>query len=181
MELHSTELSVHEIGLSQSPDAFHGQQGRIDCLWTCLQAVKAWMNIFLGLSPADYVGFSPLTYCNIAHCFTGMYRLSVFEHPEWDCGLVRDHFDIVSFANIVEQNFLQVKMAAGLDSGGSEDVDTFTTMALKIGQVRVAWDLTKVAATTTDGTTGSDALFDFSLEISDEDWLRDLIGPWSQQ
>jgi hypothetical protein len=181
MELHSTELGVHELGLSQSPDAFLGQQGlRVDCLWACVQAVKSWMNIFLSLLPIDYIGFSPLTYFGMAHCFTCMYRLSVFEHAEWDRGLVRTQFDIVSFSEIVEQNFSKVKIPAGLDSDGSDDLDTFTIMASKISRVRSAWDPNKVASTAAEGTLGHDNSFDFSLELSDEDWLKDLIGPWSQ-
>jgi len=181
MELHSTELSIHEIGLSQSSVHFFGHHSmRVDCLWACVQAVKSWMNVFLSLSPAKYLGFSPLTYLSMAHCFTGMYRLSVFEHPDWDRGLVRHHFDMVLFTDIVEQTFLKVKTATGLDIGGSKDLDTFTIMASKIARVRVAWDPVRVAAPTAEGSAIGDSLYDFPLEYSDEDWMRDLIGPWSQ-
>lgn len=180
MELHNVELAVHEIGLSLTTDVFFDQPNlRVDCLWACLQAVNSWMHVFLDLTPADYLGLSPLTYFSMAHCFTGMYRISVFEHQDWDRGLVRGHFDMVSFAGIVEDKFLKVRAAVGLDGDSADGLDTFTILASKIGRVRVAWDPNTATSTTTAPALDSEHTFDFPIEFSDEDWLRDLVGPWT--
>ena len=44
MELYDTELRIHEVGLSQSPDVFCGQDNlRLECLYACFNAAKgAW-------------------------------------------------------------------------------------------------------------------------------------------
>lgn len=178
--MYNTELAIHEVGLSQCADAFLDQPDiRIDCLWACLQAVTAWMNVLTNWDPADYIGLSPFTYFSMAHCFTGMYRLSIFEHQQWDRELIRTQFDISTFARTVEQNFSKVKLAAGLDSDGSDDLDTFTLMASKIARVRLVWDPSTATPATMDAAIGSEFCMDFPMDVSDEDWLRDLVGPWS--
>lgn len=179
-ELHNIELSVHEIGLSLTTDVFTDLPHlRVDCLWACLLAVKSWTHTFTELAPAECLGLTTITYLSMARCFIGLYRVSVFEHPDWDRALVRTHFDLVSFAGTVEEKFLSVRSAAGLDTDGSDGLNTFTILAAKIGRVRVAWDPNKAASTAADLATESQNTFDFSMELSDEDWLRDLVGPWN--
>ena len=108
--------------------------------------------------------------------FIGIYRLSTFEHPEWDRGLVRENLDVSSFLEEAEKNFTQVKEAAGLDVGGSEDNDSFNIMASKIRIIKMSWDATTVSTMAPLGIAPSDEMGDFSMEFLDDDWLRDLLG-----
>jgi hypothetical protein len=180
MELYIAELSIHEIGLSQAPYNFSSQYNqRLECLCACLNAAKSGVDIFLSILPAQYVGFSASIYSNLARCFIGIYRLSTFEHPEWDQGLVRENLDVSLFLEEAEKNFTQVKEAAGLDLGGSEDIDVFNIMASKFRTVKMFWDATTVSTMAPLSIAPSDGMGDFPMEFLDDDWLRDLLGPWS--
>ncbi|KAK9328779.1 hypothetical protein V1520DRAFT_345197 [Lipomyces starkeyi] len=183
MEFYMTEFSIYEVGLSQAPDTFSGPDNRrIECLWVCLNAIKSWIDVFLSITPAQYVGFSSLIYSNMTHCLVGMCRLSMFEHVEWDRALFREHLDVVSILEKTEKNFASVKDEAGLDIGGSEDTDFFSSMASKIRVLKGSWDYTSASTMTSTGMPSNDELDlpDFPMEFSDEDWLRNVLGPWNQ-
>ncbi len=179
MELYTTQLSIYEIGVSQTPDIFKDQQnGRIECLWSSMNAVKSWIDIFLSIIPAEYIGFSILVYSNIAHCFVGLYQLSIFEHPEWDRALFREHLNISSILDHCEKNFSRVKEEAGLDISGSEVMDSFSSMGSRIRAFKLSWGASN---SSTVGPSSQDELYDFPMpDFSDQDWLRDLLGPWNE-
>jgi hypothetical protein len=181
MELYTTELSIYEVGLSQAPDIFSGQHNRrIECLWGCLSAIKSWTDVFLSITPSQYVGFSALIYSNMTHCIVGIHRLSTFEHPEWDRALVGEHLDIISFLEECEKNFARVKEEGGLDIGGSEDVDSFSRMASVIRAIRKSWGATNVSTMTLIGMPSNSEVMDFPIDFSDEDWLKDLLDSWNE-
>jgi hypothetical protein len=181
MELNTTELSIYEVGLSQAANLFSGQDNRrIECLWGCLNAIKLWIDLFLSITPSQYVGFSALVYSNMTHCIVGIYRLSTFEHPEWDRALVREHIDVISFLEECENNFARVKEEAGLDIGGSEDMDSFSRMASVIRAIRMSWGATNASAMTSVETISNNGVLDFPIDFSDEDWLQDLLGSWNE-
>jgi hypothetical protein len=183
MELYTTERSIYEVGLSQVPYIFRGQENRrIESLWACANATKSWIGVFLSITPAQYVGFSALTYSNMTHCFLSVYRLSTFEHPDWDRAFCIEHIDVSSFLKEGERNFAQVKEAAGLDVD-SEDVDSFSMMASRIQAIQKLWHATnasRATSTTEPFTGGRHEIYDFPMEFSDGDWLKDLLGTWNE-
>ena len=179
MELYNTELSVYEVGLSQTPDIFIGQYNRqLECLYACLNAAKRWIDTFLEILPAQYVGFSMLTYAGLARCFMGFYSLSVFENSEWDRELVRDTMDVSVFLDVTEKKFAQVKEAAGLDVGGSTDVDRFTVLASKIRLIKM-WDAIPASSMAPLNTALEEDMTGFSM-LLDDDWLNYLFSPWNK-
>jgi len=179
LELYTTERHIYEVGLSQAPGIFRGQENqRIECLWSCVNATKSWNDLFLSIPPARYVGFSALDYSNMTHCFLSMYRLSTFEHAEWDRTLCIEHLDISSFLEAAGRNFARVKEAAGFDVG-SEDVDSFSNMASRIRVIKMSWDAANTSASTSIAEPCTDdhhELYGFPMELSPEDWLVDLLG-----
>ena len=69
-----------------------------DCLdFSCrsVSAIKAWMNIFFSLPPADCAGLSFIHMAQLARCLMVLYRLSTFAQPAWDCHLVRSTVDLL--------------------------------------------------------------------------------------
>ncbi|KAK9489677.1 hypothetical protein V1508DRAFT_406919 [Lipomyces doorenjongii] len=155
LELYNTEFSIHGICFSQAPDIFIGQYNqRFECLCACLQATKSWVDMFLSILPAQYVGFSALMYAKMTRCFIGLYRLSTCEHPEWDRGLVRETLD-------AEKKFAQVKEAAGLDLGDSENLDFVSIMASKLRSIKMSWDAMPISTTASFSTAALDELGDF--------------------
>ncbi|KAE9370271.1 hypothetical protein N431DRAFT_559479 [Stipitochalara longipes BDJ] len=181
MELYDTELRIHEIGLSQSPDIFNDQDNRrLECLYACLNAAKGWVDVFLSIPLAQYVGFSTPTYVNLIHWFVSVYRLSTFEHPEWDRGFVRENLDLSLVLETTERNFLQVKEVAGLDQNGSEDLDTFSIMASKTRVIKMWWEATTMSTLNSLSEAPSDRMDDIPMDFLDDNWLRDVLGPWNE-
>ncbi|KAL8645850.1 MAG: hypothetical protein Q9210_006480 [Variospora velana] len=166
LQVHITDLAIHEIGFSQGQDLFTGQSNhRFECLCACLQAIKDWVDVFLSIPPAQYVGFSACIYAMMGRCLIDLWRLSTCEHPEWDHGLVRESLDVWSVFEQTERNFSRVKEAAGLDLGGSQDCDFFTIMASRLRSMKVSWNA--VNASTELATPVLDELGDFSMELFD--------------
>jgi hypothetical protein len=177
MELYSTELSIYEVGLSPAPNIFSGQLNRrIECLWTCVSAIQSWVSVFFNMPPAQLIGLSAPIYTSMVRVVVGMQRLAIFEHSEWDRMLFREQIDILGFLERGANLLSQVKEAAGLDIGGSEDSDTFTNLANKVRSLKGLW-VARISSTMNSmGVAGNYELYDFPMEFSDEDWLRDLLG-----
>ena len=100
---------------------------------------------------------------------------------EWDRRIILESLNISSFVDQTERNFTQVTEAAGLDIGGSEGADFFTVMASKLRLLKTSCDATAGFIAASYNTPLSDGMADFSQEILDDDWLRDLLGPWNEQ
>ncbi|KAE8150257.1 hypothetical protein BDV25DRAFT_140027 [Aspergillus avenaceus] len=140
LELYNAELKIHEIGFSPAPEAFPAQSNlRVDCLQTYMLAVKSWLDTFLTIPPAEYVGISALMYTSMTNCFVGLYRLLTFEHAEWDHGLVQESVNIPQILEEMAGNFARVKEAASLDLT-SQDLDYYSTVAAKIWAIKASWD-----------------------------------------
>jgi hypothetical protein len=142
--------------------------------------MKTWMSIFLSFTPVQYVGFSVPIYSNMTRFFIALYRLSIFEHPEWDRSLLREHIDVSSFLEEAQKNFARVKDEAGLDIGGSKDMDIFTAMALKFEGIKISWNAMFTSMTEPNSSSSSDKLYDLPMEFADEDWLKDWVVPWNE-
>jgi hypothetical protein len=181
LELYNTELKIYEIGYSQAPFSFKNPSNRrLECLYACLNAAKSWGDTFLSIPPAQYIGFPASIYSSMACCFIGIYRLSTFDHSEWDLGLVRETFDVSLFLEKVENVLTGVTQAAGLDSHGEEDKDFFIGMASRIRTIRLSWNaLTNFKMAALDIVPG-DEMFGFSIDPLDDEWMRDLLVSWNE-
>ena len=109
-----------------------------------------------------------------------MYRLSTFEHAEWDRAVCIKHLDILSILEQGERNFAQVKEVADLDVNcDCEDVDSFSLMAARIHAIKMSWAATRPCPVTSVAEPSNDdhiALYDFAMDFSNDDWLKDLLG-----
>ncbi|KAL5319887.1 hypothetical protein ACEPPN_012945 [Leptodophora sp. 'Broadleaf-Isolate-01'] len=133
------------------------------------------INAFLSISPADYPGFSALTYSNMTHSFLTAYRLSTFEHAEWDRVLCLEHLDVPSFLEQAGDKFGQVKAATNLIVNAG-DVDPFSVMSSKIQLIKKSWEIKHGSLRGSIPQFSRDELYDFAMEFSDGDWLGDLLG-----
>jgi hypothetical protein len=184
MELYMTDFSIHEIGLSHTPETLDGSENlRTECLWNCLNAMKSWIEVYSSILPAQYLGFPIVLYSNITRSLIGLYRLSMFEHAHWDRTVVRNHIDIMSFLDQCERSLAAVKGVAGLDIGGSADPDFFTIMASRIRLLKANWPRAAGSSTTASLATPPNYdldLADFPKEFPDEDWLMNVLVPWGE-
>ncbi|QSZ31366.1 hypothetical protein DSL72_000931 [Monilinia vaccinii-corymbosi] len=206
MHLYNTELTIHEIALSKEPISDLADFQRLESLCICFQCIKSWFDIYFSLPCRENTSFVFTIYTHLAHCMVGLYRLSVFEDPQWDVQLVRQQLDLSFVLDQIVKTWENVKDAAGLDEGMTrvDDVDIYTTNAKRIGLIKTWWDA-KVAAETSrsvpgekfaneDGDAGMDTEpmaqaqsqgleiptlgVDMGQEIWDEGWWQDVFGAW---
>ena len=70
---------------------------------------------------------------------------------------------------------MQVKAAANLDPGESEDKDIFSGTARTLKATKSWWDA-KVAAELNDNMALDETLGQINMDFLDDVWLRDLFG-----
>jgi hypothetical protein len=77
-----------------------------------------------------------------------------------------------------ERNLLLVKEAAGLDRDGSDDIDIFSVFAARVRVFKMWWTATNIDAA--PGTLEGEEMVDLNKEFLDDEWLRDVLGPWNE-
>lgn len=80
---------------------------------------------------------------------------------------MREILDVSSVIEQTERNFAQVKEAAGLDRGGSQDCDFFSIMASRLRSIKVSWDALGASTDAPLSTSLLDDLGDFPTEFLD--------------
>ncbi|RDW58820.1 hypothetical protein BP6252_13296 [Coleophoma cylindrospora] len=102
---------------------------RLNFSWRSLGAIKAWMETFFSLSPAECAGLSFIHMAQLARCLVVLYRMSTFVHPGWDCNMVRNTLDILSVLDRVSK----ILELASNEAGEQLPDDQFMHLA---GQMR---------------------------------------------
>ncbi|KAL4901454.1 hypothetical protein BDW74DRAFT_181742 [Aspergillus multicolor] len=141
LEIHATEMLIHNIGFIAAPESFSAQSNeRFECIHACLLATKSWVETFLTLPPIEYVGFCSLMYANMIRCLITLYRLSTCDYPEWDPALLHETVNTSWVLEETSRRFAQVMTDVSLDPGSAEDQDSFSMMAAKLQSIKVSWD-----------------------------------------
>jgi len=208
LHLYNTELTIHELSLSKEPLSDMADFQRLESLCICFQSVKSWFNLYFSLPCRDHTSFVFPIYTHLAHCMVALYRLSVFEDPQWDVSLVRQQLDLSLVLDRIVKTWEDVREAAGLHQGVTrvDDVNIYTSNAKRIGLIKTWWDA-KVAAETSNNVPsdkfangdGNDNMnaeptmglaqglelptfgVDIGQEFWDDGWWQDVFGPWSTQ
>ena len=81
--------------------------------------------------------------------------------------MVRESLDVSLILEETQKNFAQVKEAAGLDRGFSQDSDFFSIMASRLRSMKVSWDAMTTSTTASFSTPSLDELDDFPTEFLD--------------
>lgn len=114
---------------------------RFDVLWQSVGAIKAWVDVFLSLSPAEYAGLSFIQIAQLARCLMVLYRLSTFADPAWDCEFVQSTLNLLTVLDNVSDKLRVASTEAGERSSDdrfqrmSEMMHTFRTKSsAELGQ-----------------------------------------------
>ena len=110
----------------------------------------------------------------MTHCVITLYRLSTLEDPDWDRGLVKETVNLsLVLAQLIER-MKQVKTAAELDVGVSENLDIFNATAQRLQTIKDWWDARSavdVLAPVADHEARDESNVSF-----DDAWLKDILG-----
>ena len=111
----------------------------------------------------------------MAHCIIALFRLSTFDDPVWDRGLVRETADLSQILGQIIERHRQVKIAADLDHDALEPKDIFNKTAGTVESIKTWWDA-KLAAESINRIATDETLGETNMELFDDAWLKEILG-----
>ncbi|KAL4964280.1 Zn(II)2Cys6 transcription factor domain-containing protein [Aspergillus stella-maris] len=178
MELLYTDATIHQIGFNAADAPFSIQSThRFTCIYSCLQAVKSWVETFLSLPPGSYIGLSTLNHNEMMRCLMNICRLAICDHPEWDGTLLHENINVSVALEETSKRFAQARGAAGMESGDMS-VDMHALISQRTLGMKSFWDsLTMPTPESTEemglGTAGWMSFVDELGNFSEE-----FLGLW---
>jgi hypothetical protein len=170
--LHHTEICIFELACTKTLVFENASFRRLEFLNACLQATKSWFDVFFSFPPATYIGFPATVLIQMAQSVIVLYRLSMFEDPDWDIRTVRETANLSLILEKIIQTSYRVKEAAELDVSGSELDDIYTRCARRFTVMKTCYDL----RISTEANAPEDCIEE-SVPASqifwEEAWLRD--------
>lgn len=175
---HSTNLTINETAHSSLPSiANNSNFQQLDCLYSCLDSIKSWFDVFFGIPPADYIGFPFSIFSQLSHCLTALYKLSSLKDSSWPSAEVRNTADVLSILDMVIYNLAQVSALAGLDTSDMDE-DIFTRTAKRFRSIKAGWeaklDVDVVMATGAGLSVNTTPSYDLLEEFPEGDWTVDV-------
>lgn len=183
LHLHSTELAINQIVLYRTPIMTNDPGSEhLDCLYTCIDNIKAWFDVFFSIPPISYIGFPFSIFSQLMRCLVILYRLSTLDDPAWDKRGARKTADPLPILDQVISKIEQVTTAAGLDNTGSVEGDVFVRSARMLRNMRPRWeeklgpepDMTS-ALPISQNINDMTLLEPFQLDFVDNEWLTDFM------
>jgi len=114
----------------------------------------------------------------MSRAFISTYRLSTFDHPEWDHEHAKETLGVSTMLEQVASNLAQVKNAAGLDPNNSSAIDSYSLSASRFRQYKTTWDTMAASATAPYVNMANNEMRnDPNLPFLDDNWLDQIFGP----
>ena len=88
---------------------------------------------------------------------------------------MRDTANLSLILGQIVEKLSQVKAAANLDQGTSDDKDMFSGCARTVTSIKLWWDA-KLAAESTDNIALDETPGETYTDFSDDAWLKDILG-----
>jgi hypothetical protein len=188
MSLRSIEVSLYKIGLSKSPSlaAFSNQDfSRLNYLYACVEAIKSFFDTFLTI-PISRFHCIPLHTCMQLTWGMGILQLlTTFEHPDWDLAWVRETISFVGMLHRLAGRYEKAKEELGIDPHTPQGDDIFSQSTHKFRVLAETFEnLAKLARDTprtepqVPPTMTDFAISGDGMDLLDDTWMRDFMGPW---
>ncbi|KAK3320577.1 hypothetical protein B0T19DRAFT_429931 [Cercophora scortea] len=146
--IYFTQLSILEPGLA--PDTPTPQ--RIECLYGCLQAVKAATENFFKLPPAEYPALLPFTqFVHTARYIKVLVLLSTLQDSMWDTALVRQTVDVLDF---VDQVIVGIQLVTDSDMRSVDGVLARVARVFTAVRAWCAFKLSESSSAAAGGASG---------------------------
>lgn len=158
-----------------------------------LASLERWMTVFQSMPLADWVGVGCDLFAQFTHSMVVLFRLSTLEEPDWDVAQVTKRLDVFLVLDQAGETINAVAEAAGIvDANGSRRGLFFKTPLLIRG-IKALFLAEMGTKNLPGGLQSPDsgvnynpaAEFagempnpdDFLLELSEEPWFTDFMGP----
>ncbi|KAH7002074.1 hypothetical protein EDB80DRAFT_867093 [Ilyonectria destructans] len=187
------EVQVLSVGLfMQSIPA----RQRIESMYSCLKAVRAWYDNFLSM-PLNEVPGSPFSvYVQLSQVQVALYRLTTSEDPAWDKDLVRNTADLLLLLDQTIDMFVRLDGVYHLKAAEGEET-IYVKGAKIMRNIRTSWEpaisrhLGGIPTPNSQGMANpqpmdvgdtTPATFNLpdpsAVDFSDLTWMTDVFGPW---
>jgi hypothetical protein len=154
----AAEICLYEVGFKLSSTTGVVRQNleslRItDTLYACFQATRSWFESYLSIPFADYCTLSLLHFGQLFHAIGALYKLSVFDVPEWDIATVRETLDLSS---LLDQVVLRLEAAESLYAGSTVVQNSPWSFCIsKLRYYKAWWDMTVAPEMDTSADVGN--------------------------
>ncbi|KAL2869700.1 Zn(II)2Cys6 transcription factor domain-containing protein [Aspergillus lucknowensis] len=140
LHLYHAESTIYELSLRKSAATSDPiDLTRLDHLYACLVAVQKRFEVFLSFPVASLESAPATVLLPLAHALITLLRLSTFEYPGWDLGVVRRIADLPSLAQQMSDRFALVPETVGIRNTPGGDPDSFTTTARILLGLKAGW------------------------------------------
>ncbi|KAM6519451.1 hypothetical protein FALCPG4_013083 [Fusarium falciforme] len=194
LEAHSlaTEVLVNSVGLFMQTIPMNQ---RIESMYSCLKAIRAWYDVFFSIPPEDLPGAPFALYIQLSQIQVALYRLTTSEDPAWDKDLVRNTADLLVLLDQVIELFTRLDTIYPLRAMMDED-SLFTKGAMIIRNIRSSWEPilsrhlgstpssssqvvpSRARMTPNPAQTFMNLPDPNLLDFGDITWMSDVFGPW---
>ncbi|ENH70615.1 hypothetical protein FOC1_g10012547 [Fusarium oxysporum f. sp. cubense race 1] len=197
LQAHSlaTEIQINSVGLFMQNIPVNQ---RIESMYSCLQAIRSWYDVFFGIPPEDVPGAPFAIYIQLSQVQIALYRLTTSEDPAWDKELVRNTADLLVLLDQVVEFFTRLDSVYKMKASQGEE--TVFVMGAKImNNIRISWEptlsrhLRNASSIPTNQGAGAPvptppppSTVQASMEMvninmidfGDVTWMGDVFGPW---
>jgi hypothetical protein len=152
MNYYAAEICLYEVGfkLSSTTGVVRHDLESLkltDILYACFEATSSWFETFLSIPVAEYSTLSLINFGQLFHAIGALYKLSVFDIPEWDIAVARETLNL---SNILGQFALRLEEAGDLFSGQvGVKHSPWRFCAAKLRNCKTWWDMTVAQETDT--------------------------------
>ncbi|RAL02599.1 transcription factor domain-containing protein [Aspergillus ibericus CBS 121593] len=138
--VYDAEISLYEVALAQPRADTEMSTRRLDHLYTCIQLVKQFFDLFFTICPAEYTSLALPNLTQLSHCLVTLFRLSTLDYPGWDKAAVKDTVDILAVAEEIATRMGQVADAVGIRSERG-CIDPYSKLGMMMQKLRSEWEV----------------------------------------
>ncbi|KAF4979890.1 hypothetical protein FZEAL_4001 [Fusarium zealandicum] len=193
---HAAEVQVNSVGLFMQTIPV---QPRIESMYSCLKAVRAWYDVFFGMPIEEVTGVPFAVYVQLSQIQVALYRLTTSEDPAWDKDLVRNTANLLLLLDQAIDRFTRLDTVYYVRAECGDET-LFTKGAKIMRNVRASWE--PALSRHLGGTPASsgqgqgpgvvsqptaiphiaEAAMNIPeynmLDFGDITWMSDVFGPW---
>ena len=139
LQISSTDVIINEIAMylpNNGSLTLDSAFDRMECLYSCLHAVKSWFDIFLNYETTACVGYPFSTWKQFFRVFFALYRLTVLKDPTWDTDMVRRTCNSSLLLDRMANNLKQAEVSAGWTYDGLGQDNYFARSVKVIGSIK---------------------------------------------
>jgi hypothetical protein len=167
---------------------------RIEGMYSCLQVVKAWYDVFFSVPLIELAGLPFYFFAALGQTLSALYRLATSEDPGWDKRTVYKEADVLVILEQVIQRLMEIPSAYPMEPDGEEG-PYFEKIEKIMRSIKASWEpiltqpmgdmLTPNSQAVSNAATGRNPVEGmqmvpdpYAMDLNEIAWMSDVFGPW---